>query len=70
MRQFIGAMCLARDVLEFEMECQNGNNLVINASRRGCIRIIEHALNIPGIYFNNKIPNSNNKEFIDIKGPK
>ena len=49
---------------EFKVECKNGDNLAVYAGGWYCIGIVKHALDVPGIYFNNKILDSNNKKLV------
>ena len=61
-------MDLSRYVPEFEMECEDRDDPAIDAGRWSCIWVIQHPPDIPCIYFNNQVSDSDYEDLICSEG--
>ena len=50
------------------MECEDRDDPAIDAGRWSCIWVIQHPLDIPCIYFNNQVLDSDYKDLICLEG--
>ena len=61
-------MYLAWDVSKLKMKCKDRYDPSVNAGGRHCVWVVEHTSYVPGVHFDNKVPNTNKEELVSMKG--
>jgi hypothetical protein len=57
-------MLLARNVSELKVKGKNGDYPAVDAGGRRYIRIVQHAANVPGVYFDNEIADADDENLV------